>query len=151
MIKKIISGGQTGADRGGLDAALELGLEIGGFCPKGLRAEDGRIPDRYPLVELGTGDYRVRTKRNIEASDLTIIFHDGVITPGSIYTGRTAKRLGRSFVIIDLNHAPKTLALRIRQALEFSDVQTLNVAGSRESRAPGIQERVRKILVEALR
>lgn len=50
-VQKIISGGQTGVDRAGLDVALDLGLAVGGWCPKGRRAEDRRIPDRYPLME----------------------------------------------------------------------------------------------------
>jgi len=61
-LAKIISGGQTGADRAGLDAATEAGISVGGYCPKGRLAEDGRVPDHYPLVELTKGGYAVRTE-----------------------------------------------------------------------------------------
>jgi hypothetical protein len=76
MIRKIISGGQTGADRAGLDFAIEAGLEHGGYVPRGRKAEDGRI-DRYNLIELSTSSYPARTRRNIEKSDGTVIFSRG--------------------------------------------------------------------------
>ena len=72
-VQKIISGGQMGVDRAGLDVALDLGLAVGGWCPKGRRAEDGQIPDRYPLVETLERNYPVRTRRNVEDSDGTLI------------------------------------------------------------------------------
>jgi hypothetical protein len=74
MLRKIISGGQTGADRAGLDFAIETGLEHGGYVSRGRKAEDGRIDDRYNLVELSTSSYPVRTRRNIEESDGAGIF-----------------------------------------------------------------------------
>src|SRR5271166_1257232 len=74
MLRKVISGGQTGADRAGLDFAIETGLKHGGFVPRGRKAEDGRIADRYNLVELTTSSYPARTRRNIEESDGTVIF-----------------------------------------------------------------------------
>ena len=51
IVERIVSGGQTGADRAAVDFAIEHGLMHGGWCPKGRRAEDGRIPDRYELKE----------------------------------------------------------------------------------------------------
>ena len=74
MLRKNVSGGQTGADRAGLDFAIEAGLEHGGYVPRGRKAEDGRIDDRYNLVELSTTSYPARTRRNIEESDGTVIF-----------------------------------------------------------------------------
>ena len=69
MLGKVISGGQTGVDRAGLDAAMAAGIPVGGYCPKGRRAEDGRILERYPLTELKLEDYRERTAMNIMESD----------------------------------------------------------------------------------
>jgi hypothetical protein len=66
MLRKVISGGQTGADRAGLDFAIETDLEHGGYVPRGRKAEDGRIDDRYNLFELSTSSYPARTRRNIE-------------------------------------------------------------------------------------
>ena len=71
MLRRIISGGQTGADRAGLDFAIHVGLEHGGYVPKGRKAEDGKIAERYNLVELSTSSYPARSRRNIEESDGT--------------------------------------------------------------------------------
>ena len=73
-IIKIVSGGQTGADRGGLEAALYCDIPHGGWCPKGHKAEDGRIPDKYTLRAMETDDYVVRTEANVVDSDATVIF-----------------------------------------------------------------------------
>ena len=72
MLDKILSGGQTGVDRAALDVGLALGLAVGGWCPQSRRAEDGRIPDRYPLVETPERNYEARTRRNIEDADGTL-------------------------------------------------------------------------------
>ncbi len=66
---KIISGGQTGVDRAALDAAMELHILTGGYCPKGRKAEDGRIPDTYNLIEMPTTSYPARTEKNVIESD----------------------------------------------------------------------------------
>jgi len=65
LLEKIISGGQTGVDRAALDAAIRLGIPCGGWCPQGRKAEDGRIPDHYPLHEASSPDYPVRTRLNV--------------------------------------------------------------------------------------
>ncbi|MCD6446738.1 MAG: putative molybdenum carrier protein, partial [Candidatus Marinimicrobia bacterium] len=83
---KIISGGQTGADRAGLDAAMELNIPVGGWCPKGRKSEDGPIDNKYPLQETTSGDYRVRTERNVKESDGTLIFTLGKPTGGTALT-----------------------------------------------------------------
>ena len=74
MLRKIISGGQTGADRAGLDFAIHAGLKHGGYVPRGRKAEDGRIDERYNLAELSTSSYPARTRKNIEESEGTVIF-----------------------------------------------------------------------------
>ncbi|MBT8492676.1 MAG: putative molybdenum carrier protein [Deltaproteobacteria bacterium] len=71
MLERIISGGQTGVDRGALDAALDSGFACGGVCPRGRRAEDGRIDDRYPLEEHHSPRYPQRTEANVVAADAT--------------------------------------------------------------------------------
>ena len=77
MIKKIISGGQTGADRGALDAALKLDFPCGGWCPKGRRAEDGPLDPKYPLMDTPGSDYETRTEWNVRDSDGTLILTHG--------------------------------------------------------------------------
>jgi len=72
-LRKIISGGQTGVDRAALDAAMNLGIEIGGWCPRGRTALDGVIPAKYPLIETHGKSYQTRTKWNVRDSDGTLI------------------------------------------------------------------------------
>ena len=81
LILKIISGGQAGADRAALDLAIESGLEHGGWCPRGRKAEDGPIPARYRLAETESANYRARTVRNV-VSDATLILNMGELAGG---------------------------------------------------------------------
>jgi Circularly permutated YpsA SLOG family len=82
-LAKIISGGQTGIDRGTLDMAIACGFPCGGWCPSGRLAEDGRIPERYPLIELKEGGYSQRTLRNVLESDGTVILYFSQIEGGT--------------------------------------------------------------------
>lgn len=150
-ILKIVSGGQTGADRGALEAARALSIPHGGWCSKGRRAEDGRIPARYLLKEAPTADPAVRTALNVSTSDGTILFTRGRPTGGSALTAELARRLGRPFLHVDLSQtAGAEAARRVRTWVARARIRVLNVAGSRESRAPGIAEEVRDILTAAL-
>ncbi len=141
----IRSGGQTGVDRAALDVGMDLGLKVGGFIPKGRRAEDGRLPDRYPLIELASRDYEPRTRRNVSESDATLVLYHGTMTPGSDLTVRIAIGLKRPYLAIDLSKdrtdqlALATLWLS-DQINKCPRTCVLNVAGSRESSAPGIYE-----------
>ena len=86
MIKKIISGGQTGADRAALDVAIKFNIPHGGWIPKGRIAEDGPLPDKYQLQEMPTSSYPKRTEQNVIDSDGTLIFSRGKPTGGTDYT-----------------------------------------------------------------
>jgi len=77
---KIVSGGQTGADRAALDAALEAGIPCGGWCPHDRAAEDGPIDARYPLTPAAGAGYRQRTRMNVCDSDGTVIFSFGALS-----------------------------------------------------------------------
>ncbi|HLF11639.1 MAG TPA: putative molybdenum carrier protein, partial [Gammaproteobacteria bacterium] len=83
---RIVTGGQTGVDRAALDAALELGLACGGWCPKGRWAEDGEIPPRYPLKETTSTDPARRTRANVRDADATLVLTDGEPTGGTRLT-----------------------------------------------------------------
>ncbi|PSQ85488.1 MAG: molybdenum cofactor carrier, partial [Bacteroidetes bacterium QH_2_63_10] len=91
-MRKIISGGQTGVDRAALDAALAFNVPVGGWCPKGRRAEDGQIPDRYPLEETPSEAYEQRTAWNVRDSDGTLIITDGSLEGGTALTMTEARR-----------------------------------------------------------
>jgi hypothetical protein len=135
---RIISGGQTGVDRAALDVALELGIPCGGWCPKGRRAEDGRIADRYPLRETPRRDYRQRTALNVESSDATLLIYSSVhpIDPGTTLTERLvqAQSKGCFRMAVELGVDPTA----VRQWIDACGTRVLNVAGPRESSAPGI-------------
>ena len=149
MLRKIISGGQTGADRAGLDFAIETGLEHAGYVPRGRKAEDGRIDDKYHLVELSTNSYPARTRRNIEESDGTVIFSlEQLLSGGTKLTQDYANKLGKPLLHIYDTRKERILnqdSLRLEtQALtDFlcsNRIEILNVAGPRESKEPGVYE-----------
>ena len=148
MFEKIISGGQTGVDRAALDVALELGLPCGGWCPKGRRAEDGTVPDRYPLKETSSSDYRVRTEKNIEESDGTLVLAWGPPMGGTALTLKLARRHHKPYFVVDLVHGGD--ALFVQEWGWAKEIRILNVAGPRESEAPGIHARAISFFKEVL-
>jgi hypothetical protein len=136
VISKIISGGQTGVDRAALDVAMELGIECGGWCPKGRRAEGRPIPKRYPLKETPSTAYPQRTKRNVLDSDATLILTLRPPQGGTALTIRLARSLQKPYKVVKLNGAPDVEA--VRSWLQRKKIRILNVAGPRESENPGI-------------
>lgn len=151
MIAKIISGCQSGADRAGADIAIEFGIPYSGYVPKGRRAEDGPIPDKYQVIELDTFDYPTRTKRNIAESDCTLLFTTLGLTGGSLLTHKLASELGKPILRIDLDKmGDYVAAVRIVEWLKEQKVAVVNIAGSRESKKPGVALRVASILRKVL-
>jgi hypothetical protein len=147
-LDKVISGGQTGVDRAALDAALAAGLPCGGWCPRGRRSEAGPIDERYPLTETTSADPARRTDLNVRDSDATLIIAPAPLTGGTALTRRIAERRGRPCLVVDPGDA--TAAETIRRWLHEQDIQTLNVAGPRESHHPGIHARALELLRVAL-
>ena len=134
---RIVSGGQTGVDRGALDAALSLGVPCGGWCPEGRLAEDGVIPGRYPLIELRGGGYEQRTHRNVEDSDGTLIITFGRASGGTARTIDICETLGGPHLIVDATTV--LLEDAVGEALRFvqeENIGQLNVAGPRASGEP---------------
>lgn len=147
---RVISGGQTGADRAGLDVAIELGISVGGACPKGRRAEDGEIPARYPLTETRSSSYPERTRRNVLDADATVVLTlAATATGGSRQTIAFAQRAGKPVLHIarDGTKAPATALDRFLNQVQ---VRTLNIAGSRESKEPGVHAWACTVLREVL-
>lgn len=148
---KIISGGQTGADRAGLDVAIARGIPHGGWCPKGRKAEDGPLPACYQLRETPSTSYLVRTERNAAESTFTVIFTLGVISGGSKRTAEFAKKHGRRFIHLQLLEDQEiNAAYKLASFIHLRGNTSLNVAGSRESKEPGIHARASKVLGLAL-
>lgn len=142
---KIISGGQTGVDRASLDAAIDLGLECGGFCPKGRRSEDGIIPTKYPLTETSTDQYPERTELNVKSGDGTLVVIDREPDKGTSLTISLCKLYHKPYLIADL--ARENAETEVIHWIEENKIDILNVAGNRESVSPGINIRTYKFLV----
>ena len=143
----IVSGGQSGVDRGALDAALAENWPCSGWCPAGRLAEDGSIPERYPLTELPVADYPARTRRNVVDSDGTLIITAGPLTGGTRLTREMCRETGRA--CLELRADKLTTDRAARAALEFtraSGIGRLNVAGPRLSDWPGGQAYARQVV-----
>jgi hypothetical protein len=140
---KIISGGQTGADQGGLDFALKHGWPCGGWCPPARRCETGRIPGKYPVTEVEAGDYHERTRRNIQDADATLVItRQGFMEEGTELTLAWCEENGRPFFRLDVSgpgFVPEEDVAALRGWMNSHRVEVLNVAGNRESNSPGIQ------------
>jgi hypothetical protein len=151
---KIVSGGQTGVDRAALDAAMALGLPYGGWCPRGGWAEDCPTPPgllaSYPgLKETPSKDPARRTRLNVRDSDRTLILVDAsgpTTSRGTALTLRLAGRYGRPHLLVDLDRSDAIDRIRAWLAEAGPDL-TLNVAGPRESGAPGIYAKARAALM----
>ncbi|MBW2707758.1 MAG: putative molybdenum carrier protein [Deltaproteobacteria bacterium] len=134
MVGKIISGGQTGADRAALDFALERNIAHGGWIPRGRKAEDGKLPEKYRLKEMDSTDYARRTEQNVIDADATLIFSHGKLTGGSLLTGRMALKNGRPWLHVDLLQTSRfSAAQSIHAWIKKQHIGILNVAGSRQS------------------
>ena len=145
----VISGGQTGVDRGAHDAALGLGVPCGGWCPAGRLAEDGVIPARYPVSELRGAGYDERTRKNVENSDGTLIITFGHASGGTARTIEVCQKLGRPHLIVDA--ASITFAEAVWRAVRFvreEDIRGLNVAGPRASGEPRGYDYARSLVRE---
>ncbi|MGD1986335.1 MAG: putative molybdenum carrier protein [Desulfobacterales bacterium] len=147
MIRKIISGGQTGADQAALDAAMKLGIPHGGWIPKGRLTEKGPLPGSYKLTEMPTSSYRLRTEQNVIDSNGTLIISHGHLNEGSDYTRKMALKHQRPWLHIDLNKTPAfKAATLIRSWLDEYEIDILNVAGPRASKDDQIYSAVFKLI-----
>ncbi len=152
-ISTIISGGQTGADRGGLEAARQIGLPYGGWVPKGRRAEDGKVPLTYTgLCETESPSYQVRSEANVIDSHATLVLVCGLPVGSTMKTCALALKHGRPCLAVNLAADRKTAVDQIVAWLASLPLPegVLNVAGSRESKVPGMQAVTRAVLSEVL-
>jgi len=147
VIEKIISGGQTGADRAALDWAIANGIPHGGWCPNGRLTEDGPLDHRYRLQETPIGSYVQRTEWNIRDSDGTVIFSiSEVLTGGSKKTLEFARKLGKPVLHLSMTGGVSVAASALRRFIEDHGFRVLNVAGPRGSKEPEVGSFVKAVL-----
>lgn len=151
MVRKIVSGGQTGVDRAALDVALFLNIEHGGWCPAGRRAEDGPIPTCYQLRTTESRDYAVRTEQNVIDSDGTLILYRQRMTGGTDLTRKMAEKHRRPCFAINLEEVEPTVFQDLNNWLLEFNVAVLNIAGPRESSCPGITKEAEKFLLNSFK
>jgi hypothetical protein len=148
---KIVSGGQTGADRAALDFAREHGFSHGGWCPLGRLAEDGALDASYRLKETPSSAYAQRTEWNVRDSDGTVIFTlTQELAGGSLFTQLCARQLGKPFLHLARRSHAAPHARLLREFLQQHQIRILNVAGPRASFTPGIAEFVQEVLASTL-
>ena len=148
---KLVSGGQTGADRAALDFAIASGIPHGGWCPKGRRAEDGTIDLCYQLKETPSGGYVQRTEWNVRDSDGTVVFSIApVLTGGSKKTVLLAHKHHRPVLHISRQGGPASPEQALRRFVQEHGIKVLNVAGPRASKEPDVYGFVKEVLAKAL-
>jgi hypothetical protein len=153
-LTEVVSGGQTGVDRAGLDAAIFLNVPHGGWCPLGRRSERGRIPPVYQLKETDSRNYAVRTEQNVIDSDGTLILYKKAMSRGTELTAKFTRRHRRPMLDIDLadfgswdESRFENEVVRVADWIESENINVLNIAGPRESTCPGIGKTAQGFLV----
>lgn len=147
---KIISGGRTGVDRAGLDAAMDRNQPVGGYCPKGRLAEDGSIPERYPLEEI-SGGCRARTRKNVQTGDGTLVVYRDELGGGTALTVSMALKQRKPLKLIDISLAKPALAVeKVREFCIKNRIGTLIVAGPRASQCSDIYSYVCDVISRLL-
>lgn len=151
-LTRIITGGQTGVDRGAMEAALGAGFTCGGHCPEGRLAEDGTIPERYPVRELPGGGYAARSEANVASADGVVVFAPGTPTGGTALTIEFARRHEKPVRVIDSAVVePEEAVERVLSFIDEHGIGVLDVAGPRASGWPGGEAYSRAVMEEVLR
>jgi hypothetical protein len=146
-ITRIVSGGQTGADRAALDFAMRHDIDHGGWVPKGRKAEDGPLPPRYMVRETPTTSYSERTRKNVADSDGTLIVFQKKLSGGTALTHTHAIETQKPVLLVDISDTPLPEgAATVRSWLSSNSINVLTVAGPRECQAPGIYDKTVALL-----
>lgn len=154
ILEQIISGGQTGADQGALAAAKELGLKTGGWMPMHFRTETGPHPDLgqlYGMQEHSAWAYPPRTEANVSMSDGTLLIGDPLSNGSRLTRKLCADKSKPIFIVLQATFYNQLVLEHFRSWLGRHKIKVLNVAGNRESVAPGIHDVCKNFLLTALR
>ena len=152
MLKKIISGCQTGADIAAIDAAIDNGFPYGGRVPKGRRTEAGPLPLTYAVEEMDTRGYPKRTEQNILDADGTVICSHGRLSGGSALTRRIAKRRNKPWLHLDLaDLSADQAADKLAEWIDRHRIEVLNVAGQSASKNERIHAATFAVIESLLR
>jgi len=135
---KIISGGQTGVDRAALDFAINNNFPCGGYCPCGRIAEDGTIPEKYPLAETASAEYSQRTEMNVRLADAVLIIFDEAMDKGTHLTLKCAELNNKPYYLFDIAKAENPAS--VKEWIDDEELSVLNIAGPREGFSGGIYE-----------
>ncbi len=140
VIARIISGGQTGVDRGALDAAIAGDVVHGGWVPAGGLAEDkpyapGVLIDYPGLKPTMSDDPAIRTRLNVRDAHVTLVIGDPAVSPGSARAIATAQELHRPCLV-----TPATAQDAFAWLTEIGRELIVNVVGPRESEWPGARD-----------
>jgi len=147
MIKKIISGGQVGADQGALDVAITYGIPHGGWIQKGHKTQSGILPPKYHLQEMSSASFKDRIEQNVIDSHGSVIITHGPLTGGADYCLKMAQKHDRPCLHIDLNTLLEfTAASRLNAWIKENGIEVLNVTGSRTSEDAGIYKATMDII-----
>jgi len=136
LLRKVISGGQTGVDRAGLDAAMKAGIPVGGYCPRGRLAEDGTIPEEYPMIELESVEPYYRTEQNVIHSDGTLLLNKEILSGGTKLAHDFTVQYGKPRLIVQLDDDKIVAPEHVINWIKGQYINTLNIAGPRESKYP---------------
>jgi hypothetical protein len=158
---KVVSGGQTGVDRAALDAAMELGFEVGGWCPRDRRSEDGAVPTKYPLRETAARSYAVRTEWNVRDSDGTLILVLNEISSGTRLTVDAAKSHGKPLKIehlaapkssglLNVDESPSEKVESVVEWIQREEIRVLNIAGPRGSSSKDMYPKAKEFVIAVL-
>lgn len=156
-IVKIISGGQTGADKGGLIAAKKANIKTGGIAPKSFMTEAGKDPSlksEYGLRENFSDDLKERTLSNLRGAHCTIVFATKPGSRGTKFTIDSLEKEKRMHIVLSPFETDATE--KVREFLDlvyerYKNPLIVNIAGNRESRSKGIEEEVIDVLINILK
>jgi hypothetical protein len=143
---KIISGGQTGADIGGLVGAKRAGIKTGGMAPRDYKTEAGNKPEElkaFGLISHPSPQYSVRTKENVKGSDATLILATDPSSDGTAMTIQFCQDLKKPYLVAN---PFEDCEGQIRAFINETRPSILNIAGNRESRSKGLAARTASLI-----